>query len=202
VPATYKTVTERVLVAPARTEWKKGRGPIQKIDSATGEIMCLVEIPAQYRTVTKRVVDTPASVRSVQIPAKTKTITRRVIDTPATTRSVAIPATYTNVKVKKVTQPAAQRTIEIPGKSETITKRVRVSDEKLEWRSILCETNTTAGVIQRLQGALRTAGYNPGPIDGVLGIETMAAVNRYQKANNMASGQLTMDTLRKLGVQL
>ncbi len=42
VPATYETVTEKILVREAHLEWKKGSGPIQKINEATGEIMCLV----------------------------------------------------------------------------------------------------------------------------------------------------------------
>ena len=51
VPAEYKTVEEQVLVEPAHTEWRPGRGAVEKMDSATGKIMCLVEIPAQYKTV-------------------------------------------------------------------------------------------------------------------------------------------------------
>lgn len=73
VPAVYATETERVLVKPAYTTWKKGRGPIEKIDEATGEIMCLVTVPAEYKTVTKRVLKTPATTRTVKIPAQYKT---------------------------------------------------------------------------------------------------------------------------------
>lgn len=59
VPAVYKTTTEEVLESPAQTVWKKGRGPIEKLDNATGEIMCLVEIPAKYRTIQKVVLENP-----------------------------------------------------------------------------------------------------------------------------------------------
>ena len=200
--ATFRTESEKIIVSPARTEWKKGRGPIQKIDTITGEIMCLVEVPAVYKTIKKRVVDQPASVRSIEVPAQTKTITRRVVDQPATTRSVTVPATYKNVHVHKLVQPASQRTIEIPGRSQTVSKRIKVLDSQLQWRSILCETNTNGDVVRRLQRALKANNYNPGPIDGILGRETLAAVNGYQKANNLASGQLTMATLNKLGVPL
>ena len=48
VPAEYRTVEEKVLVEPARTEWRPGRGAVERMDSATGKIMCLVEIPAKY----------------------------------------------------------------------------------------------------------------------------------------------------------
>ena len=37
VPAVYGTETEQVLVKPAYTTWKKGRGPMERIDEATGE---------------------------------------------------------------------------------------------------------------------------------------------------------------------
>ncbi len=200
--ATFRTESEKILVSAARTEWKKGRGPIQKIDTLTGEIMCLVDVPAVYRTITKRVIDQPASVATIEVPAKTKTITRRVVDQPATTRSVTVPATYKNVHVHKLVEPASQRTIDIPGKSKTISKRIKVIDSQLEWRSILCETNTNGDVVRRLQRALKAKNYDPGLIDGILGRETLAAVNSYQKANNLASGQLTIDTLKKLGVSL
>ena len=51
VPATFETASEKILVKPAYTTWKKGRGPIEKMNSSTGEIMCLVEVPAEYKTV-------------------------------------------------------------------------------------------------------------------------------------------------------
>ena len=83
---------------------------------------------------------------------------------------------------------------------QEVSDRVMVSEGHLEWRPILCETNTSADVVRKLQMALRDAGHNPGPIDGRIGQETMAAVNAYQKTNGLASGQLTMETLRKLKV--
>jgi hypothetical protein len=201
IPATYKMKTEKILVSPARTEWKKGTGPIQKVDAATGEIMCLVDIPAQYQTVTNRVVDTPESVRKVVIPGETKTITRKVLDQAASTRTIVIPETYQTVKVRELVKPAGQTTIAIPGETGTVTKTAMVADSYLEWRSILCETNTTPDVIRRLQSALEREGHNPGPIDGVFGARTLDAVTNYQKANKLPSGQLTIGTLRKLGVQ-
>ena len=177
VPAVYETVTERVLVKPAYTTWKKGEGAITKVDNTTGEIMCLVEVPAEYKTVTKR-----------------------VLKTPARTRKVSIPAEYQTVKVRKLVEPAQERTIEVPAEYQTVVKREKISDSHLEWKSILCETNTTRDVIASLQRALKMRGYDPGRIDGVLGQETLSAVSTYQRNKGMASGQLTMETLRSLNV--
>ncbi|HFD86768.1 MAG TPA: peptidoglycan-binding protein, partial [Gammaproteobacteria bacterium] len=110
VPAVYGTVTEKVLVSPATTKWKKGRGSKERLDNATGEIMCLVEIPAKYKTVTRRVVKTPATTRTIEIPAEYKVVKKRKLVTPAEEKREAIPAQYTE-----------------------ITKRVKVSDESVTW---------------------------------------------------------------------
>ncbi|MBT8062582.1 MAG: peptidoglycan-binding protein, partial [Gammaproteobacteria bacterium] len=68
--------------------------------------------------------------------------------------------------------------------------------------SILCETNASPTLITDLQRALNAAGYEAGPVDGVLGKSTMNAVNAYQRANGLSSGQLTIETLKKLGVDV
>lgn len=200
VPATYETVTEKVLVRDGYTTWKKGRGPIERIDNGTGEIMCLVEVPPEYKTVTKKVVKTPAGVKKVELPAEYKTVKRRVVVEPAKTTTVDIPAEYKTVKVRKLAEPPKERRIAIPAEYQEVTDKVLVSEGHLEWRPILCETNTTVGIVSKLQQALRKAGYNPGNVDGVLGSNTLSAVRAYQKANGMASGQLTMETLRRLKV--
>lgn len=199
-PAQYETIAERVLVRDGYTTWKKGRGPIERIDNATGEIMCLVEVPPEYKTVKKKVLRKAAGIRRVELPAEYRTVKRRVVVEPATTTTVKIPARYKTVKVRKLAEPPKERRVDVPAEYQDVTDRVLVSEGQLEWRPILCETNTTPGVVSKLQRALRGAGYNPGQIDGVLGRDTMAAVNAYQKASGIASGQLTMETLRKLKV--
>lgn len=200
IPAVYETKTEKVLVKPAYTTWKKGRGPIEKIDNSTGEIMCLVEIPAEYKTVSSRIIVTPARIEKEPHAAVYKETKKRVmIEAPKMVKKT-IPAEYKTIKVRKIIQPAQERRIEIPAVYHTITKNVRVSDSVLEWRSILCETNTTGDVVRSIQRALLAAGHNPGPIDGVVGRETMKAVRDYQDEKSLAVGQLTIETIRSLGV--
>ena len=127
VPAKYKTVTEKVLVKAAHTEWKRGRGEIEKIDNATGEIMCLVEVPAQYKTVTKKVLVKDSYTKEVKIPAVYKTITKRVVDKPAHTKEVKIPAVYKTVTKRVVDKPAHTKEVKIPAVYKTITKEVLVT---------------------------------------------------------------------------
>nr|VFK55363.1 MAG: Putative peptidoglycan binding domain-containing protein [Candidatus Kentron sp. TC] len=101
VPAVYETVTERIIDKPAHTVWKKGTGPIQKIDEATGEIMCLVDVPATYKTIAKRVIKTPATTKVIEIPAEYKTEkVRELVSGPQEVRK-PIPARYAKVKGKE-----------------------------------------------------------------------------------------------------
>ena len=54
---------------------------------------------------------------------------------------------------------------------------------------------------RQLQQALRDRGFDPGPIDGINGPQTRAAVMDYQRANNMeATGRPSQQMLSSLGV--
>jgi hypothetical protein len=112
VPATYEMVTEKVLIEPAKTVWKKGKGPIERIDNTTGEIMCLVEIPAKY-----------------------KTIQKQVIKTPATSKAVEVPAVYETVKVSKLVAPAEEKRTKVPEEFKQLSKRVKTADASFSWHA-------------------------------------------------------------------
>ena len=113
VPATYETVSEKVLVEAVKTVWKKGEGPIEKIDNTTGEIMCLVEIPAKYKTVKKQ-----------------------VVKTAATTKQVEIAALYQTVKIRKLITPEQENRTRIPASYKQITKRKKVADARFSWLAV------------------------------------------------------------------
>ena len=54
--------------------------------------------------------------------------------------------------------------------------------------------------VERAQQALKQMGHDPGPIDGVMGAQTAAALRAYQKAQGLGvSGQLDAATMAKLG---
>jgi len=202
VAAEYKWVEEKILVKQAHTTWKEGRGPVEKVDNATGEIMCLVEVPAQYETVKKKTLVKPATTRQVDIPAEYKTVKRRVMTKAPTVRTIAIPAEYTTVKVDKQVSPPQERRIEIPAEYKTVPRTEKLTDGEIAWREVLCETNMTRTTVTDIQRALQRAGHNPGPIDGVYGTRTNAAVRSFQRANSIPTGGLTIKTIEKLGVDL
>ncbi len=200
VPAEFKTVTEEVLDKPAHTIWKKGRGPVEKVNNGTGEIMCLVEVPATYKTVSKRVIASPARVETVVVPAEYKTVRKQVVATPPTTRTVEIPAQYETVKVTKLVSGPSENRIAIPAEYQTISRQVLVRDGYMDRQQVLCETNMSRSRIVAMQRALSAKGFNPGPIDGVIGSETYEAVRAFQRENGMATGGVTLAMLQKLGV--
>lgn len=265
VPAEYDTVEEKVLASPAYTTWKAGRGLNERVDNATGEIMCLVEVPAKYTTLKKRVLKSPASIKKVEIPAEYKTvkvqklvkpsaekrtpieaeyqtitrnvkvsdamvswnpagtsgdgkatgrtyclsavpaeyktITKRVIDKEAIVKKVAVPASYKTVRMHKLVSAATEKRIPVPASHKIVPKHTKVSDARQEWRPVLCETNTSRDLVLQIQNGLKKAGFDPGAIDGVLGRDTMAAADAFQRKHKLPTGGMTIQTLEKLGIK-
>jgi len=162
VAAVYKTVSEKVVDKPAHTIWKKGTGPIQRINAATGEIMCLVDVPATYKTVSRRVLATPASTKVVDIPAEYKTIKVRELVVDAKETRKAIPATYDSFTkrvldtaatvtwhpVSNTDHPASTRTgnqiclTETPATFKTIAKKVVATPAKSQTIAIPAKYKT------------------------------------------------------------
>jgi len=201
VPATFKIKEEKVLVSPAHQVWKKGTGPITKLDNNTGEIMCLVEVPAQYKTVKTKVVDQPAHVEKIVKPAVYKNFKAQVVDKEASYEKVVIPAKYKAITVKELAEEAKINKDVEEEKYQTVEKRYLVKPEELKWQRILCETNTTHDVIKKVQKALKERGYDPGPIDGIFGAQTQKALNAFQKDNGLSQGALTLEALEALGIK-
>jgi hypothetical protein len=213
VPATYKTVTESVLERAAYQTWKRGSpsnfsgtgvNVLQSSAVGTGEVMCLVEIPAVYKTITRTVLDQPASSHEVEIPASYETVSKQVMKNPPSSREVQIPAVYKTVSVRRLVKPAAEQHEPIPAVTQTLTKTVVDGEPKLEWRTALCDVNQTHANIAAIQHALKSAGYHPGPIDGVFGKETLEGVNRYARAKRLAYGTnfISMEVVKSLGLNL
>ena len=106
IPAEYEYVEEKILVEEAKTVWKKGQNPAQKISGATGEIMCLVNVPAKYKTIKKLVVKSPARTEVQEIPAEVQTLAVQKIVAEPTVKYTLIPAVQKTIE-KKVPDTAA-----------------------------------------------------------------------------------------------
>jgi len=202
IPAKYEWQEEKVLVKSAHTVWKKGRGPIEKVDNSTGEIMCLVEVPAAYNTVKKKVMVNAPTTKEMTIPGEYKTIKKRVMVKPPSERKIKIPAEYTTVKVQKMVTSAEEKRFTIPAEYQTVTRTEMATEGHMAWRPILCETNVSSELIGQVQQHLRSKGFNPGDIDGVYGRNTESAVKSYQRKNKLGVGGLTYETLESMDINL
>lgn len=205
VPGTSKTVKTRVEMIPAKTEEVAVAPAVystiskQVVDTpaSTREVL----VPAEYKTVERRVIDTPATVRKIPVPALTQVIARRVIDREATVREEVSPAVYKPVTRQVVDAAPTVREIKVPAVYEELSYQAKTADARTERRAVLCETNATPSKIMEIQRALAAAGYNPGPVNGILRAQTMQAVNNYQQAKSLpVDGFLNLETVKALGV--
>ena len=56
--------------------------------------------------------------------------------------------------------------------------------------------------VKAMQQALTDRGFDPGPVDGVMGPRTTSALREYQKSENLTvTGQLDVDTAAKLATK-
>ena len=111
--------------------------------------------------------------------------------------SVVFPAEYKTVAVlKPIAQPAGEN---LPVMYQSVTEKVKVTDDQTRWEEILCEDRMTECRISEVQRALYRGGYKPGPINGIVGQQTMAAVNAFQKDFNLSvANHLTIETVKAL----
>jgi hypothetical protein len=256
-PAVYEEYTEQVLVRDAYFTWQPSEplfraarsdapnaaafaranfSPSDLRETATGEILCRVEVPAEYRTVTRtrlvtpeRIVyrtapgannfsDTPVEIAAVTetmtreveaqperivedvIPARYETVQRTVVAEPERVVEEVIPAQFNTVSRRVLVTPAREETFTAPAQTQEVTRTVFDGSSNFGWREVLCEINTTPEAIRTIQVALRDAGYNPGPIDGIFDEQTYNAMVAFQEANNLPTGNLTRVFVERLGV--
>jgi peptidoglycan hydrolase-like protein with peptidoglycan-binding domain len=80
-----------------------------------------------------------------------------------------------------------------PGKEGGTPKKERVSGRE--------SRRAASEEVKQAQQALKDKGHDPGPIDGVLGPKTQAALKAFQEANKTkATGRLDAETKSKLGL--
>lgn len=60
----------------------------------------------------------------------------------------------------------------------------------------------SADGVMATQQALKEKGFDPGPIDGIMGLRTVSALKDYQKSENLTmTGRMDRDTVAKLGAK-
>ena len=222
-PAILGTRSETILIREPRLVWRAGSNlsGVRRMDSATGEIFCLVEEAAVTQTVTRTVQTQPARISRQAVPAQTTTIQRRVLATPASVREVNVPGTFQNVTVHTLINEAGERRSTTPEQRGTVNRQILVTPERYDWVEVACDTTPTSRThspanptarstmtrptevvaLRDVQSALRAKGFYTGPIDGILGSNTARALRHFQRQNGISSNELlSSDTLRRLGL--
>lgn len=198
----YATIEQPVLVRPAYQAWQRCTQPVERIENSTGEVMCFQTVPAEFRTIRTQVLREPARLDTRVIPRKTKRVKVRVMVEPPRQRVVQIPPKTQTMRVLEEVRPLRTTRERIEPIFETVMQTVPATPGRVEWVPILCESNARPGLIRDIQRALRARGFDPGPIDGVIGSRTLSALQSFQRSNNLPEGGLIIDSLRALGVDL
>jgi len=202
--AQYRTVTEKVQVAPARTALKPGKSladwsGVKATKNNLGEVYCLVEIPPETKTVTKRVQVHPQSVRTITVPPVYRTITRQVLVDPGGVREVLVPEQYATINTQRLVEQASSYREQYAPRTERMAYRVEIAPARYQWIKVLCKTNATPSTITGLQSQLQQLGYYHGQKSGQLDLETENAVRKYQHAVGIPhGGYMSLDTMAAL----
>jgi len=212
VPATYKTITKTQKAAPGQYGWTSSpsncanaistgysasNGAMNSANGAGNGVAMGAGAGGRLSASAK---PTGNKVCLTATPAKYNKVSKKVVATPARTKIVSTPAKYTTVKVKKLIAPASERRMAIPATYKTVTKKRMVSDGYAKWVQIVCKSNMGVPTIQRVQNALKSAGYYHGPIDGIWGSASRSATRAYQKAKGLPVAGLSVATMRSLGL--
>ncbi|MEZ4906199.1 MAG: peptidoglycan-binding domain-containing protein [Saprospiraceae bacterium] len=215
-PAEYKTVTKKVLVG-CDAGWTINGSDCVKSN----------KVDAVYKTYTKQVVDTPAKVEYTEYPAEFKTRTYQQLVSEAKVVEETVPAEYTTWKYEKLSSDASatespvtaqymNRTFEnlgadaslstesVPGETVNIQKTTisAAGGFSEEWREVVCEADVTPRLIAQVQRALIERGYSVGlaGVDNVFGVDTKAALKKFQQDKGLPVGNLDFETLKALGI--
>ncbi|MCP4397325.1 MAG: hypothetical protein GY801_08515, partial [bacterium] len=87
------------------------------------------------------------------------------------------------------------KTDETPIELDTISELMPDAEETPEQ----AEEKISDPIVEEIQGALQALGYNPGPIDGLMGRKTEAALNAFQETEQMpVDGLPSADILMRL----
>ena len=203
-PAILGTRSETIVIREPRLVWRAGANlsGVRRIDAATGEIFCLVEEAAITQTVTRTVQTAPAQISRQNVPAQTQTIHRKVLVSPASVREVNVPGTFQTVAVQTLVSPSSERRNGVAQQMGSVNRQIIDTAERYEWVPVVCET-TPSGIVSvtGAQRALANKGLYRGPIDGIVGSRTTAAIKEFQRQNRLpGNGALTVETARRLGL--
>lgn len=198
VPPKFTELSDTIVARPAyMTAQTQGNA---RTFQSTGEALRLAEVPEQKETIKKQVVQEQARVENKDIEPKIERVEVQVVDQPAHVEEVPVEAEYKTIKVRKLVEPAKEVEKELPAEYAEVKVFDKVADAQMRWEEVLCASAVNQDTIKAVQAALNAKGYKAGTPDGQLGPSSMAALEKFQRDNNLATGGVTIETLKALGV--
>jgi len=195
IPAVYKNKKLRVIKEKASYRFEVV-GPVYKWE----EKRILVKepeekieiIPAKYEWVkdTTLINQVEGAKNKIKVMVESPKIVKHKVN-----------AEYRLIKVRRTVVPSKVKRIEIPAVYDTQLVPYKIKDKYYDWRQVLCAMQITTDIVTKLQNSLYKAKYYKGVIDGVFGTQTQKAIQAYQRDKNLAVGQITIETLRSLGIK-
>ncbi len=190
-PAVYQTVIRTLQAAPAYDRWKLGcLGHAEQ---------CVESVPIQYTEVSTQAVDIPARTEQKRLPSKTVEVKRKILVEAGAGTGTPIPATYQGIQVVRVTKPWRIQTTRIPARYQTISTARLIRPAHLSMAPSLCSDSIRTEQTRLIQQQLQAQGYAVSS-SGLLDTATQAAILKFQQDNGLATGAITLETLRKLGL--
>jgi len=115
-PATYKTVTEQMLIQPAT--------------------FFMESVPAKYETKEEKIQIAPESKRAVIVPAKYKTEKYQQVVKEESVRYEIVPAEYQTVEEQVVVKPDTEQLVMTGPACKTVTEQILVSPARTYWKKV------------------------------------------------------------------
>lgn len=199
IPPIYRTEMKKVKLKDGTTRWNPKCPPMLAGEKAEAvPERCLIKVPAEYKEMEVQVLERPARTIKKVIPARTQEVTRKIKTSPAKLLRKEIPPVYETVELVKVETPA--RVLSNHNKAKHVEMPVsrEIRPIRYQYRPSLCENSLSVDDIKMLQSRLQRHGHYQGTIDGILSTQTRKAITQYQEAKNLASGAITLETVKSL----
>jgi hypothetical protein len=138
-----------------------------------------------------------------------------VVTPPEYRKKPVVVEVCSHTKVKRFSVPGLIEPVDcsVPKFSEScesgsaqtkcVAQQVQACEPFLEWRKEqFCNYDDQGDFIRLVQQALIQEGFDPGPVDGLMGNETRQAIRDFQQRKGLAQGgTLTQETVQALGVE-
>lgn len=116
---------------------------------------------------------------------------------------VVTPAVIETVTDQIMMQPAEvldDGSVVTPAVYKTETRQAIVQERRVTWFETPCAADLTPEFVSNVQRALAARDVYRGPVNGHMDARTRAAVRRYQVAEGLDSGILSLAAARRLGL--